>query len=127
MTTEELENYEPKGELEGFPKEIVKRMLECQKEQGNDKDVSVFERDAIACDYSNGFRWVNTKEGYKFWQTIIVNKNFDLFFKKYPSKLILPTELEKGKVFNEKTKMFEVPAPQRVTIVYNYIFVNTTK
>ena len=45
MKIEELENYEPKGELEGFPKEIISRMLDCQEEQGNPRDVSVFERD----------------------------------------------------------------------------------
>lgn len=32
-----------KGQLEGFPKEIVERMLECQVEQGNSRDVSIFE------------------------------------------------------------------------------------
>lgn len=32
-----------KGELEGFP-EVVEKMLERQVEQGNKRDVSVFER-----------------------------------------------------------------------------------
>ena len=44
MTTKELENYEPKGQLEGFPKEIIARMLDCQEEQGNKRDVTVFEK-----------------------------------------------------------------------------------
>ena len=43
MTTEELENYKPKRI--GFPKEIIARMLECQEEQYNKIDVSVFEKD----------------------------------------------------------------------------------
>ena len=29
MTTKELEITEPKGDLIGFPKEIISRMLEC--------------------------------------------------------------------------------------------------
>lgn len=33
----ELENYEPKGQLEDFPKEIIARMLQHQEEQGNKK------------------------------------------------------------------------------------------
>ena len=44
----DLENYIPKGELEGFPKEIIIRMLECQEEQGNPRDISVFEKQVIA-------------------------------------------------------------------------------
>ena len=44
MKREELENYIPKGKLEGFPKEIIARMLDCQEEQGNPRDVTVFEK-----------------------------------------------------------------------------------
>lgn len=45
MKKEELQNYEPKWQLKGFPKEIITRMLDCREEQGNEKDISVFEED----------------------------------------------------------------------------------
>ncbi|MFV0501702.1 MAG: hypothetical protein ACK5MH_08960 [Bacteroidales bacterium] len=31
MTTKELKNYVPKGQLKGFPKEIIACMLDCQE------------------------------------------------------------------------------------------------
>ena len=81
MTKEELENYEPKGQLEGFPKEVIARMLDCQEEQGNKRDVYLFEK----C-RSVGFVWSETKEKGYFWNEVICNKDFNLFFEKYPKK-----------------------------------------
>ena len=81
---QELENYVPKGDLIGFPKEIINRMLDCQEEQGNPKDVTVFERCITSIHL--GFDWCLTKEKRKFWNEVISHKNFDLFFKKYPKK-----------------------------------------
>ena len=68
-----------KGEIAGFPQEIVEKMLERQVEQGNKRDVSVFER---TC--TGGFFWDITIEGQLFWSSVIKNKNFDVFFAKYP-------------------------------------------
>ena len=73
-----------KGQLEGFPREIVERMLECQVEQGNPRDVSIFERTPNADQSSKGFNWRDTIEGDHWWSKIIDYKNFDTFFKKYP-------------------------------------------
>ena len=70
MTTKELENYTPKGQLEGFPKEIIAHMLECQKEQVDRRDVTVFENLTRACPDIHGFSWNKTKEGYDFWRNI---------------------------------------------------------
>ena len=81
MTTEELENYVPKGELTGFPKEIIARMLDCQVEQGYKNNILVFEKSR-----SSGFSWNKTKEGCNFWFNVIKGKNFNLFFKRYPKK-----------------------------------------
>ena len=86
MTTKELENYEPKGQLEGFPKEIIARMLECQEEQGNKRDVTVFEILIRTSADLYGFSWNKTKEGYEFWYEVIDKKDFNLFFEKYPKK-----------------------------------------
>ena len=82
----DLESYSPKGELEGFPKEIIARMLECQEEQGNPRDISVFERDRTAGQYVGGFARYETKEGNRFWYDVVNNKDFNLFFKKYPKQ-----------------------------------------
>lgn len=75
-----------KGQLEGFPTEIVEKMLYYQVEQGNKRDVTMFESKRCADKYSGGFQWEDTPERYDFWYNIITNKNFDLFFSHYPKQ-----------------------------------------
>ena len=72
-----------KGEIKGFPKEIVEKMLDRQVEEGNKRDVSVFEIDRYS-GKSFGFHWSSTCEGSGFWDGVIGNRNFDVFFSKYP-------------------------------------------
>lgn len=49
-------------------------MLECQVEQGNKRDVSVFEHYKISGVDSKGFEWSKTKEGLLFWKEVICKK-----------------------------------------------------
>lgn len=67
-----------KGEIKNFPKDIVDVMIKRQVEQGGKADVSVFEKDKEA-----GFIWMDTIEGASFWNEVIINKNFILFYNKY--------------------------------------------
>ena len=77
-------NY--KGDLKGFPQEVVEKMLERQVGQGNKKDVSVFER-CNGEDYNcGGFDWHRTIEGDDFWDEVIEYQDFNVFFKRYPKK-----------------------------------------
>ena len=115
MTTEELENYEPKGQLIGFPKEIIARMLECQEEQGNPRDISAFERDRTAGRGGKGFIWDKTKEGVDFWDDVIRIKNFNLFFEKYPKQDYQdnPQEFKEGDevidlITRQRGKIFQI-------------------
>lgn len=94
-----LENYIPEGQLEGFPKEIIARMLECQVEQENKRDISVFEENRTS--YCQGFIWDKSKEGYDFWDEVIRYKHFDLFFKKYPKK-------EDNQEFRIEDKVYDI-------------------
>ena len=71
-----------KGEIEGFPQEVVEKMLYYQEQQGFKKDVTVFEKNCCAAD--RGFDWRATPEGWAFWEKVINEKNFQLFFEKYP-------------------------------------------
>lgn len=73
-----------KGELKGFPQEIVEKMLDIQESQGNRKDVSVFEFDITKTNCDGGFCWSDTPEGHAFWRQVIKDKEFDTFFEKYP-------------------------------------------
>ena len=94
----DLENYIPKGDLKDFPKEIIARMLDYQEEQGNPRDISVFERVSIAFQRIKGFNWYETQEKCDFWYSVINNKNFNLFFEKYPKKDDLKNYIPKGEL-----------------------------
>ena len=98
-----LENYTPKGQLEGFPIEVITKMLEYQVLQGYKKDISIFERSACAGTvFDHGFQWYNTSEGYDFWNSVISKQNFDLFFERYPKKNINMQE------FKEKDNVIDI-------------------
>lgn len=75
-----------KGQLEGFPEEVVEKMLERQVEQGNEKNVSVFEKDRFADKEEGGFAWNITEEGDSFWSDVIVEEDFERFFTFYPKE-----------------------------------------
>lgn len=77
-----------KGELTGFPIEVVNKMLEYQVQQGNPKDVTVFENLARSSHKVGGFTWDKTIEGQDFWLSVILYFNFDIFFEKYPKSII---------------------------------------
>lgn len=73
-----------KRQLEGFPREIVERMLKYQVEQDNKEDISIFELAPGADRHFGGFNWADTIEGVDWWSKIIDYKNFNVFFNKYP-------------------------------------------
>lgn len=79
-----MEKVEFKGDINGFPVEVVEKMLEHQVSQGNKRDLSVFEKFKKAGFRSDGFTWGETIEGRAFWSDVIIDKKFDVFFKRYP-------------------------------------------
>jgi len=98
-----MNNTKYNGKIADFPTEVVEKMLERQVEQGNKRDVSVFEEDSWATTFKHGFSWENTIEGNAFWYDIISRKNFDLFFEKYPKQ-------------KQKMKEQELPLPRVVLV-----------
>jgi hypothetical protein len=77
-----------KGQLKGFPTEVVEKMLEEQERQTGKRDVSVFEGCLAADDTEGGFAWRECKSGdeHSFWRDVIRHRNFDRFFEKYPKQ-----------------------------------------
>ena len=71
-----------KGEITGFPEEVVEKMLEHQVNQGFKRDITVFE--TWKCASHQGFCWEDTIEGKAFWKKVIDKEKFDLFFERYP-------------------------------------------
>ena len=70
------------GDIEGFPIEVVQRMVEYQVKQGNKADVTMFQKRNYCT--VDGFSWKDAKEGFVFWDDVISNENFNTFFEKYP-------------------------------------------
>lgn len=74
----------PKGQIEVFPHEVIKKMLKRQKQQVGKKDITVFEERCGAEARFGGFTWRDTAEGHDFWRNVIQFKRFDIFFERYP-------------------------------------------
>lgn len=69
--------------LEGFPFEVVEKMLEYQYAQNNIVDISVFHNLPSAKKCQGGFDWITSPEGFSFWNEIIICEKFDKFFERY--------------------------------------------
>ena len=74
------------GDIMDFPIEVVEKMIEEQVRQGNCPNVEVFQRSVTSEVEGGGFDWYDTDDGMDFWEEVIANSNFELFFKKYPKK-----------------------------------------
>ena len=72
------------GDIKIFPIEVVQKMVDCQIKQGNAPDVVTFQKDCFTSRYDGGFDWYDTDEGADFWSKVMDDKNFDVFFEKYP-------------------------------------------
>jgi hypothetical protein len=92
-----------KGKLEGFPKEVVDKMLDNQELQGNVGDRTVFEKDLWSGINSKGFNWEDTEDNYDFWDDVLTNKLFDVFFQKYPKEKCDKGNCDKCECPKEKT------------------------
>jgi len=71
------------GKIEGFPMGVVIKMIEETQAQRNYltlKDIlDTLQRQPIAA-----FGWHETNDKQDFWSSVMRDKNFDMFFKKYP-------------------------------------------
>lgn len=72
------------GDIEGFPIEIAQAIINHQYEQYGFNDIGLLQKDILGV-----FTWYTTLEGHIFWNRVISEKKFDLFFKEYPKKEIM--------------------------------------
>lgn len=78
-----MEVTDYKGDLKGFPPEIVEKMLDRQEQQGNGRDIEVFEGVITSPKSAGGFNWNRTPEGYYFWNAVIRDRRFSIFWDRY--------------------------------------------
>lgn len=79
-------DYVPKKDIKNFPIEVINYMLEQQVRQGNKLNVTVFERNYKADRKGGGFDWIRTDEGYDFCEEVLDDRNFEVFFVKFPKR-----------------------------------------
>ena len=60
------------GELEGLTRKGIKNMLVNQALQGNQMDLSVFQKNKTASKDNGGFDWIPTPQGLAFWQQTLL-------------------------------------------------------
>lgn len=75
-----------RNEIKDFPKEIVDKMLEYQKKCSGVENIEVFKTHKRASQLRDGFNWWETPEGEYFWEDVIGENKFDVFFKLYPKE-----------------------------------------
>lgn len=78
-----IEKSDLVGGIQDFPIEVVEKMIEEQVKQDNLPDVEVFQENPSAGMDDGGFNWRTTEQGYDFWDEVIAEGNFDLFFMIY--------------------------------------------
>lgn len=84
LVAKELDGYTPRGRIEGFPMEVIAKILERQYEQTGKVDVKVFEKFRSNSKEDGGFRWECTPEGFDFWKEVLALEDFSAFFRLYP-------------------------------------------
>ena len=90
-------------QFKDLPVEIRKRMLDEQERQGNPRNAEVFKERVIADDRGGGFAWEDSEEGLDFWEKIILDGNFAVFYEKYPKRPALTVIPLHIKIINSKS------------------------
>ena len=74
------------GDIKDFPIEVVEKMIGEQVRQGCQPDVEAFQQYPSAGVRDGGFNWGDSIDGNDFWEEVIGEDNFELFFERYPKK-----------------------------------------
>lgn len=85
---------DPNIDDKAYPEEIERKMIYYQVYQGNKADITVFYKDCYASQYNGGFDWCDTKEGYNFWEKIILHRDYSEFYERERLKSMLGAALE---------------------------------
>ncbi len=93
------------GDLKEFPSEIIDMMLERSSIKYEISEaLESLQRNRKAS--SPGFLWSSTTEGHRFWDDVISDRKFDVFFEKYPKGS--DTDIDKTPVDPEFPCLMEV-------------------
>lgn len=90
-----------------YPEEIKALVKQKVQEQGNVYSEKVFDHCITEGRDNKGFDWTDTIEGSSFWNRVLIRKEFDTFYKKYPDKAStknqgfteIPIDVQEGDTF----------------------------
>lgn len=74
-----------RGEIAGYPIEIIQAAVDRGIEQGRNANQVI---QSLQISIGDGFAWSETPEGHRFWAQIMVHHKFNIFFQRYPRKLV---------------------------------------
>ncbi|MCD0480367.1 hypothetical protein LPB90_18165 [Chryseobacterium sp. LC2016-29] len=102
----EIDNYKGKGQLSGYPTEVISILLTEQANQNNPMNLEVFENNVKSQKSEGGFDWKDTDKGEHFFEKLITWKVFSLAYQEFP---VIPYTQE---VFLETDLHSYVPSGQ---------------
>lgn len=73
-----------RGEIAGYPIEIIQAAVDRGVEQGRDAQQIIR---SLQLSISGGFSWADTPEGSRFWSHIMCRRKFNIFSQRYPREL----------------------------------------
>lgn len=101
MIGNKVEQSDLVGDIKDFPIEVVQAMVDEQVRQSNKADASVFANDRKSGSLCGGFGWNRALDQNPFWENVICNKHFELFFTKCPKT--------NNKMEEEKSIKIQIP------------------
>lgn len=73
-----------------FPPEIKLKVKQKVEEQDNVYLEANFDTHISRDRLDDGFTWHRTEEGAEFWRRVLLDENFEVFFKRYPKNFCVP-------------------------------------
>lgn len=94
MTASEREYVEThiSGDIAGFPLMLVLDIVERTLDDADCPDTVEDIMEDLSGDRSSCFCWGDSVEGWRFWDRVIREKNFNEYFERFPSRSALATQ-----------------------------------
>ena len=89
-----------KGQIDWIPDFIGEELMKQQERQGNERDITVFERNIESCQVGGGFDWIESVQGFAFWQDVLIERDINLFLAWFTPEL----EVWDSEVISKTTK-----------------------
>lgn len=94
-----VETSDLHGDLLDMPVQVVTKMLERMYDENNYVDIDLMRHNVTSCAV---FNWEVSPEGDDFWNEVINERNYDVFFERYPDRSY-PVYVDASKVKNQHT------------------------